>query len=213
MAGGRTPSANAAIEASQAAKPENNGPGSDSGRVRGGLGRRCLPHVTRTQDLVVEKLDEPTHKTYKATYETYSKNVLPLKLHEIDLDTTIDNLHKLFRPGKKVVRRRYEFLRPNDLTNLSHLETRLRVLYQLNRLKKSDPALLPDDSIYMCEMFATLRTDSRAVENKEVNAANQRKPAKQLASVPAELGFPIPSSTKGSFVAFTVVHRRKCISS
>ncbi|EYC22303.1 hypothetical protein Y032_0017g3273 [Ancylostoma ceylanicum] len=168
----------------------------------------------RKRNLIVEKLD-------KATYKTYSEHVLPLKPQEIDLATTIDNLRKLFGPKRTLIRRRYEFLQSkcpplngayvpyreygnmikrkfedasmkdvdsdslkclvflSGLTDPSHSETRLRLLNQLNRLKESDPAPLLDDFINECETFVTLRTDNRAIESKEVNAAYQRKPAKQ----------------------------------
>ncbi|EPB75657.1 hypothetical protein ANCCEY_05248 [Ancylostoma ceylanicum] len=168
----------------------------------------------RKRNLIVEKLD-------KATYKTYSEHVLPLKPQEIDLATTIDNLRKLFGPKRTLIRRRYEFLQSkcpplngayvpyreygdiikrnfenasmkdvdgdslkclvylSGLTDSPHSETRLRLLNQLNRLKESDPALLLDDIINECETFVTLRTDNRAIERKEVNAPDQRKPAKQ----------------------------------
>ncbi|EYB94088.1 hypothetical protein Y032_0175g486 [Ancylostoma ceylanicum] len=168
----------------------------------------------RKRNLIVEKLD-------KATYKTYSEHVLPLKPQEIGLATTIDNLRKLFGPKRTLIRRRYEFLQSkcpplngayvpyreygnmikrkfedasmkdvdsdslkclvflSGLTDPSHSETRLRLLNQLNRLKESDPAPLLDDFINECETFVTLRTDNRAIESKEVNAAYQRKPAKQ----------------------------------
>ncbi|EPB68545.1 hypothetical protein ANCCEY_12363 [Ancylostoma ceylanicum] len=168
----------------------------------------------RKRNLIVEKLD-------KATYKTYSEHVLPLKPQEIDLATTIDNLRKLFGPKRTLIRRRYEFLQSkcpplngayvpyreygnmikrkfedasmkdvdsdslkclvflSGLTDPSHSETRLRLLNQLNRLKESDPAPLLDDFINECETFVTLRTDNRAIESKEVNAAYQRKTAKQ----------------------------------
>ncbi|EYB86469.1 hypothetical protein Y032_0278g1158 [Ancylostoma ceylanicum] len=168
----------------------------------------------RKRNLIVEKLD-------KATYKTYSEHVSPLKTQEIDLATTIDNLRKLFGPKRTLIRRRYEFLQSkcpplngayvpyreygnmikgkfgdasmkdvdsdslkclvflSGLTDPSHSETRLRLLNQLNRLKESDPAPLLDDFINECETFVTLRTDNRAIESKEVNAAYRRKPAKQ----------------------------------
>ncbi|KAL6730979.1 hypothetical protein Aduo_001894 [Ancylostoma duodenale] len=168
----------------------------------------------RKRNLIVEKLD-------KATYKTYSEHVLPLKPQEINLATTIENLRKLFGPKRTLIRRRYEFLQSkclpligayvpyreygnmikrkfedtsmkdvdsdslkclvflSGLTDPSHSETRLRLLNQLNRLKETDPAPLLDDFINECETFVTLRTDNRAIESKEVNAAYQRKPAKQ----------------------------------
>ncbi|KAL6738862.1 hypothetical protein Aduo_012361 [Ancylostoma duodenale] len=168
----------------------------------------------RKRNLIVEKLD-------KATYKTYSEHVLPLKPQEIDLATTIENLRKVFGPMRTLIRRRYEFLQSkcppligayvpyrefgnmikrkfedasmkdvdsdtlkclvflSGLTDPSHSETRLRLLNQLNRLKETDPAPLLDDFINECETFVTLRTDNRAIESKEVNAAYQRKPAKQ----------------------------------
>ncbi|KAL6724204.1 hypothetical protein Aduo_019111 [Ancylostoma duodenale] len=168
----------------------------------------------RKRNLIVEKLD-------KATYKTYSEHVLPLKPQEIDLATTIENLRKLFGPKRTLIRCRYEFLQSkcppligayvpyreygnmikrkfedtsmkdvdsdslkclvflSGLTDPSRSETRLRLLNQLNRMKESDPAPLLDDFINECETFVTLRTDNRAIESKEVNAAYERKPAKQ----------------------------------
>ncbi|EPB69223.1 reverse transcriptase [Ancylostoma ceylanicum] len=176
--------------------------------------RRKTLSDDRKRNLIVEKLD-------KATYKTYSEYVLPLKPQEIDLAATIDNLRKLFGPKRTLTRRRYEFLLSkcpplngayvlyreygnmikrkfedatmkdvdsdslkcllflSGLTDPSHSEMRLRLLNQLNRLKESDPAPLLDDFINECETFVTLRTDNRAIESKEVNAAYQRKPAKQ----------------------------------
>ncbi|KAL6739961.1 hypothetical protein Aduo_013357 [Ancylostoma duodenale] len=162
----------------------------------------------RKRNLIVEKLD-------KTTYKTYSEHVLPLKPQEIDLTTTIKNLRKLFGPKRTLIRRRYEFLQSkcpplisayvpyreygnmikrkfedasmkdvdsdslkclvflSGLTDPSHSETRLILLNQLNRLKESDPAPLLDDFINECETFVTRRTDNRAIESKEVNAASK----------------------------------------
>ncbi|RCN30205.1 hypothetical protein ANCCAN_24032 [Ancylostoma caninum] len=149
MARGSTPSANAALAASPAAKPEDPGPGFDAGRGRGS--RPALPTVDpygdlvrdlptfkfegeeeeafnawyarydliiddrgkaltvdRKRNLIVEKLD-------KATYKTYSEHVLPLKPQEIDLANTISNLRKLFGPKKTLICRRYEFLQSKCL--------------------------------------------------------------------------------------------------
>ncbi|KAL6742097.1 hypothetical protein Aduo_015289 [Ancylostoma duodenale] len=123
----------------------------------------------RKRNLLVEKLD-------KATYKTYSEHILPLKPQEIDLAITIENLRKLFGPKRTLILRRYEFLQfkcppligayvpyrldsdslkclafLSGLTVPSHSETRLRLLNQLNRLKETDPALLLDDFINECE--------------------------------------------------------------
>ncbi|RCN50476.1 hypothetical protein ANCCAN_03330 [Ancylostoma caninum] len=72
-------------------------------------------------------------------------------------------------------------------TNPSHSETRLQLLNQLNRLKESDPAPLLDEFINECETFVTLRTDNRAIQSKEVNAAYERKPAKETYKHPYSL--------------------------
>nr|CDJ96200.1 7TM GPCR domain containing protein [Haemonchus contortus] len=57
----------------------------------------------RKRNLIIDKLD-------KATYKTYSEHVLPLKPRDIDLPTTVETLAKLFGPKKTLIRRRFEFL-------------------------------------------------------------------------------------------------------
>ncbi|KAK6025820.1 hypothetical protein OSTOST_08267, partial [Ostertagia ostertagi] len=57
----------------------------------------------RKRNLIIDKLD-------KGTYKTYSEHVLPLKPLDVDLPTTIETLTKLFGPKKTLIRRRFEFL-------------------------------------------------------------------------------------------------------
>ncbi|EYC39147.1 hypothetical protein Y032_0673g1399 [Ancylostoma ceylanicum] len=162
----------------------------------------------RKRNLIVEKLD-------KATYKTYSEHGLPLKPQEIDLTTTIDDLRKLIGPKRTLIRCRYEFLkstcpplngafREHDQEEVrrrfhegrrqrlvkvsrsplgSHrpvtFETSLRLPNWLNRLKESDSAPPLDDFINECGTLVTSRTDNQAIESIEVNAAYQRKLEKQ----------------------------------
>ena len=60
----------------------------------------------RKRDLVLMKLDEEA-------YRKYADDVLPLQPHEIDFETTVKNLQKLFASKKTLIRRRYECLRIN----------------------------------------------------------------------------------------------------
>ncbi|RCN38633.1 hypothetical protein ANCCAN_15453 [Ancylostoma caninum] len=57
----------------------------------------------RKRNLLVDKLD-------RATYKTYSEHVLPLSPKDMDLPETIRNVTKLFGPKKTLIRPRYEFL-------------------------------------------------------------------------------------------------------
>ncbi|KHJ93026.1 hypothetical protein OESDEN_07067 [Oesophagostomum dentatum] len=58
----------------------------------------------KKRDLVLMKLDEEA-------YRKYADDVLPLQPHEIEFETTVANLQKLFASKKTLIRRRYECLR------------------------------------------------------------------------------------------------------
>ncbi|KAK6762016.1 hypothetical protein RB195_022926 [Necator americanus] len=61
---------------------------------------------SKKRDLVLMKLDEDT-------YRKYPDDILPKQPHEIDFETTVTNLEKLFASKKALIRRRYECLRIN----------------------------------------------------------------------------------------------------
>ncbi|KHJ98379.1 hypothetical protein OESDEN_01647 [Oesophagostomum dentatum] len=57
----------------------------------------------KKRDLVLLKLDEEAYRKYD--------DVLPLQPHEMEFETTVTNLQKLFASKKTLIRRRYECLR------------------------------------------------------------------------------------------------------
>ncbi|KAK6763956.1 hypothetical protein RB195_024333 [Necator americanus] len=62
--------------------------------------------VSKKRDLILMKLDEDA-------YRKYADDILPKQPHEIDFETTVANLEKLFASKKTLIRRRYECLRIN----------------------------------------------------------------------------------------------------
>nr|CDJ91861.1 Integrase domain containing protein [Haemonchus contortus] len=58
----------------------------------------------KKRDLILLKLDD-------AAYRKYADDILPSQPHEIDFNTTVRNLQKLFTSKKTLIRRRYECLR------------------------------------------------------------------------------------------------------
>ncbi|KAL6731114.1 hypothetical protein Aduo_002020 [Ancylostoma duodenale] len=59
---------------------------------------------SKKRRLILKKLDEDA-------YRKYADDVLPMQPHEIDFETTVANLQKLFASEKTSIRRRYECLR------------------------------------------------------------------------------------------------------
>nr|CDJ92916.1 uncharacterized protein K02A2.6-like [Haemonchus contortus] len=58
----------------------------------------------KKRDLILLKLDD-------AAYRKYADDILPSQPHEINFNTTVRNLQKLFTSKKTLIRRRYECLR------------------------------------------------------------------------------------------------------
>ena len=58
----------------------------------------------KKRDLILMKLDEEA-------YRKYADEVLPAQPHDLDFDTTIANLQKIFASKKTLIRRRYKCLR------------------------------------------------------------------------------------------------------
>ncbi|RCN50732.1 hypothetical protein ANCCAN_03117 [Ancylostoma caninum] len=59
---------------------------------------------SKNRDLILMTLDE-------VAYRKYADDILPVRQHEIDFETTVANLQKLFASKKTLIRRRYECLR------------------------------------------------------------------------------------------------------
>ncbi|KAK6761988.1 hypothetical protein RB195_022908 [Necator americanus] len=72
----------------------------------GGVIRDSVLLDSKKRDLILMKLDEDAHRKY-------ADDILPKQPPEIDFETTIANLEKLFAPRKTLIRRRYECLRIN----------------------------------------------------------------------------------------------------
>ncbi|KAK5980048.1 Gap-Pol polyprotein [Trichostrongylus colubriformis] len=109
--------------------------------------------VDRKRNLIIDKLD-------KSTYKTYSEHVLPLKPKDVDFSMTIQNLTKLFGPKKTLIRRRFEFLQ----TKCSPLTSSYVPYNDLgNTIKKKfeEAAMKEVDSDSLkCLVFITGLTDS-----------------------------------------------------
>ncbi|KAK6035553.1 hypothetical protein COOONC_26943 [Cooperia oncophora] len=59
---------------------------------------------SKKRDLILLKLED-------SAYRRYADDILPLQPHEIDLDSTVAKLQKLFASKKTLIRRRYECLK------------------------------------------------------------------------------------------------------